>query len=283
MTQDRDLYCSAAGEVDKTVVGVLGHRRIAPASRPICRRCDLPDTDSICSHLVHPSVTALKPVGPAWERFVWEALCERDRAEIAEPGGCRAGGHGCWERIIAAVEASATPVHSALSLPEQFDFLDAVWRGAFKRSLLQLRVAGHVAGLALGCASREEFSARLSDLADVLTSLHVPADLLPMGKAGVRGPLKRVELALEAAGLDTEAMDRATTAIGILQDLVRLRVGLQHGDAARELPDLLARLQIPYPPTDWETTWNRVRARANDSLALLRNEVRHVPDLVVQS
>jgi hypothetical protein len=79
--QGRDLFCSAASPGDKTIVATEGHRRLAPTSRAICSRCGLPDTDAICSHLVHPRITALRPVAVAWERFVEEALCERARPE----------------------------------------------------------------------------------------------------------------------------------------------------------------------------------------------------------
>lgn len=271
----RDLLCSAAGPKDDTVIGTRGHRRVAPTSRPICARCDLPDTDAMCSNLLHPAITGSR-TKTSWDRMVIGALCDKARPEIAQPVGCRAGGHECWERVIEPVEAPTQPTTSPLSLPEQLDFLDAVWRAAFGQPLLHLGPAAHVAGLTLGCATREEFRARLSDVADVLDSLRVPNDLLPPDQSGARGALKRVELALTATSLDRDEKDRVTEAVAKLRSVVRIRVGLQHGDAAKDLPEHFGKLQIPYPPTDWEVAWNQVLARTVDSLVGLRDEVRRL-------
>jgi hypothetical protein len=161
-------------------------------------------------------------------------------------------------------------------LPEQLDFLDAVWRAVFNQRLLQLESTAHVAGLALGCSSREEFTARLSDLADVLNSLHVPNDLLGSDRR-VRGALTRVERALEATVLDQDGKDRATAAIASLRSVVRIRAGLQHADVAHELHEHFDKLKIAYPSTDWGTTWQQVRARTIDALVQVRDEVRRLP------
>lgn len=277
VVEDRDLYCSAAAEADSSVVGLLGLRRLAPTTRPICRECNLPTTEVICSHLLHPSVTVLNPIGSPRTRFVNAALCDKGRSEVdQDPGACRANGHACWERIVGAAEVASEPVVSPLALPEQLDFLDAVWQVAFRRPLLQLGGATHVAGLALGCRTREEFTARLTNLAGALDSLDVPPDLLPLDE-GKRGALNRVEtFALQQAGGDSEAQERIEASVTVLRNLVRIRVGLQHGDAAKRLPHHFSQLQLPYPPTDWATTWNQVQARAVDALARLRDDVRRM-------
>lgn len=114
----------------------------------------------------------------------------------------------------------------------------------------------------------------MSDVADVLESLRVPNDLLSPDQSGARGALKRVELALTATRLDQNGKDRVREAVAKLRSVVRIRVGLQHGDAAKDLPEHFGKLQIPYPPTDWEVAWNQVLARTVDSLVALRDEVR---------
>jgi hypothetical protein len=273
----RDLLCRAADRGDETAVGAIDLSPVAPTSRPVCAGCGLPPSEVLCSDLHHPNVKGYR-TKTSWDRLVVGALCDKVRPEIAQPRGCRAGGHDCWERIVELVEAPTEPTMSPLSLPEQLGFLDTVWRVAFKRPLLQLGPAAHVAGLALGCASREEFTARLSDLADVLDSLHVSADLLPSDQAAARGALIRVGLALGESDLDQDGKDRVAAAVTTLRSVVRIRVGLQHGDAAKELPEHFGKLQISYPPTDWETGWNQVRARTVDSLVQLRDEIRRLAD-----
>jgi hypothetical protein len=42
----RELLCSAASTDDRTIVGTVGLRRLAPTSRPLCMDCDLPETDT---------------------------------------------------------------------------------------------------------------------------------------------------------------------------------------------------------------------------------------------
>lgn len=275
LRQGRDLLCSAASLRDETVTATEGHRRLAPTSRPICSRCNLPDTDVICASLAHPAITGAR-TKDSWSRQVVVALCDKGQPEIAQPAGCRPGGHACWERIVEPVEAATEPLLSPLSLPEQLDFLDAVWRVAFQQPLLKLESTAHAAGLALGCSSRDELTARLSDLADVLNGLRVPNELLGSGGAGVRGSLTRIERALEATRLDQDGKDRVATAMASLRSVVRIRVGLQHADATHELHEHFDKLKIAYPSTDWRRTWHQVRARTIDALVLVRNEVRRL-------
>lgn len=278
--QRRDLFCTAAARNDgMAMTEFAGYHRVAPTSRRICKGCDLPDTDDICSHLVHPSVATVGAVGPPIERFVASALCDRGRYEIEQGGHveCHAGGHSCWERLVEPVEAPAQPVLSPLSLLEQIDFLDSTWRHLFGEPLLNVATTAHVGGLALGCRNKEEFTARLTDLAAVLDSLRVPGRLLPPGEeAPRRGALKKVEAALRHASDDPEAEARISGAVSTLRLLVDVRAGYQHSDAKKRLPGNFATLGIPYPPTDWEKTWNQIRARGVDALAALRDEIRQV-------
>src|SRR5713226_2049336 len=46
--QGPDLFCTAASRNDETAVGSIGLRSVAPTSRPVCKACNLPDTDYIC-------------------------------------------------------------------------------------------------------------------------------------------------------------------------------------------------------------------------------------------
>ena len=54
--QGRDLLCSVASASDPTRREQTGLQTVAPTSRALCRTCKLPDTDYICSHLMHPEV-----------------------------------------------------------------------------------------------------------------------------------------------------------------------------------------------------------------------------------
>jgi hypothetical protein len=54
--EGRDLFCSAADRHDQTAVGSIGLTSLAPTSRPVCARCELPSSEVICSELHHPTV-----------------------------------------------------------------------------------------------------------------------------------------------------------------------------------------------------------------------------------
>lgn len=275
----RELFCSAASRSDSTVTRELGRRRVAPTSRQICFECDLPNTDVVCSHLVHPSVSSLGPIGSSWSRFVELALCDRGRPEIEGANAhqqCRAGGHGCWERTVETVEAAVQPVLSPLSVLEQIDFLATAWRLLFGQRLLELETTAHVGGLALGCSNKEEFKARLSDLSALLERLRVPRQLLPTDVDAPRGALKQMEAVLRHVADDPAAEARISQAVMTLRALVDVRNGYQHSDAQKRLPRNFTTLAIPYPPTDWDRTWSQMRAQAVDALAALRHEVQRI-------
>ena len=93
--EGRELFCSAAAPNDELALPVLvGHRRISPTSRAVCRACDLPDTDYLCSHFVHPQVSGWITTGPSMGRMVSNYLCDLGRPEInQDPHRCVAGGH----------------------------------------------------------------------------------------------------------------------------------------------------------------------------------------------
>ena len=76
-----NLYCTAASINDETVVGTANLHRLAPTTKPVCFRCNLPDTDYICSHLVHPAIWGHKSMSHSAipPRGIQEAACEQGR------------------------------------------------------------------------------------------------------------------------------------------------------------------------------------------------------------
>jgi hypothetical protein len=106
----RELFCSAASPGDETAAGRAGLKTLAPTSRPMCKQCNLPDTDYICSYLTHPQVTGPRTIGDQ-SRYLTGALCEIGRTEIRnDPSRCRANGHTCWARIVSESSESAPVV-----------------------------------------------------------------------------------------------------------------------------------------------------------------------------
>ncbi len=96
VARGRELFCSAAAPTDATISPQLG---IAPASRPVCKACDLPDDQYRCAQLTHPSVIGISAMSPTGRR-VTSASCEVGSQNIKTPSRCHAGGHDCWEYIV---------------------------------------------------------------------------------------------------------------------------------------------------------------------------------------
>jgi hypothetical protein len=177
----RDLMCTAASSTDQTASQTWNGRLVAPTSRAICRECALPESDVLCSNLLHPAVTGNLRVSGSTVRRVLSVVCDLGRSEAAsDVSRCQAGGHACWQRHVIAEPAAAAPI-SPLGLPEQLDVLDAYWRLSFGKRfrLLDLTTATGTASLALPCDSRAEFESRLSALADIIDKLRVDEALLP--------------------------------------------------------------------------------------------------------
>lgn len=281
----RDLMCTASSPDDQTASQTWNGRPVAATSRAICRECALPDSDVLCSNLLHPTVKGNLMASGFTRRRVLSVICDLGRDEaVADVSECRAGGHACWERHVLAEPAAVEPV-SPLGLPEQFDVLDAYWRLFFgkKHRLLDLTTATGAASLALACGSRAEFESRLSALADIIDKLRVDDALLPPmadeDKADkIKGSLDALQIALHHK-LPAQHHASTDTAVQRLRRVRQARNILQHG-IARDggLTSKLREIGIHDAPPNWEGAWNAIRAQTADALSAIRNELRSALD-----
>ncbi|MEU7916440.1 hypothetical protein [Microbispora bryophytorum] len=278
----RDLYCTAASDKDETASSSIGGRRAAPTSKPLCRSCALPNTDFICSHLMHARVAGMRAYAGVISRSVAGALCDQGRDEVREVDKCRAGGHGCWQRVIEVEPPAITPV-SPLELAEAFDVLDAVWRLAFdkKKPLLSLSTVATPAALSLGCTTRAEFETRLSDLADLIDRIRVGDTLLRprsdeemnKDKDQLRASLNRMVDCLHHH-LPAAQHPAVDAAIKTLRTIRGARNAQQHGiTEGGGLTAKLRELGIHDAPPNWAGAWDVVRARTVEALTALRHEL----------
>jgi hypothetical protein len=276
--EGRELFCSAAAPNDELALPVLvGHRRISPTSRAVCRGCDLPDTDYLCSHFVHPQVSGWMTTGPSMGRMLSNYLCDLGRPEInQDPHRCVAGGHECWVRTPQRISAEVLHPVPPAALAEAADFLDLAWRLVFGRPLLRLRSATDIAGLALAAETREDFEARVSDVGDLLKNFDIPDEILPSDITfPAEQTLKRLAAALKLrlSGDEHERMERA---VRILTAVARVRAGTQHSDASQGLPVAFERLDLRFPPDSWHEAWDQVRSKVTATLSDLALLVRRL-------
>lgn len=265
----RDLFCSAASTNDAAVVGTNGLRRLAPTSRPMCRQCNMPDTDYVCSHLTHPRV--MQGLS-SHERQLVAAYCEIGRNEVrTNPSLCHAGGHRCWTRIVEPPPARlpATP-YAPRDLPVALDFLDAVWKQAFGHTLLRLRSVERTTALSLPCATAEELKSRLGDLNELFKLMEVPDELLqqPIDR---QQTFNRISACLATKVQDAVERENITNAMGDL-GAINLRNKLTHGGS--EVKEALNRLDVEYPIQDHGHPWDQIRSKAAAALTTIRSALQ---------
>jgi len=269
----RDLLCSAAAPNDATQVGVVGRRVIAPTSTVACLACELPDTDYLCSHLLHPQVMGVRTMGgPFPARTLGQCACDLGRQEVREPHKCHANGHDCWTWIVEPeLETATIPAEGMLG--EAFDFLNAVWELHFRHSLLRLRSVTAAGRLSQPCRSRSEFDSAMSALDDTLKLLEVGDELLPSEQRGIpkTSTFKRLQACLEP-GLDEADTARLLDAVGLLMATNDIRVAAQHGGTKRSLPEAFERLGLRFTAS-WPETWGGVQAKVIEALGVLRSIV----------
>ena len=75
----RDLMCMATSPRDQTASQTWNGRLIAPTSRAICRECALPESDVLCSNLLHPTVTGDLRADGLTRRRVLSVVCDLGR------------------------------------------------------------------------------------------------------------------------------------------------------------------------------------------------------------
>lgn len=272
----RDLFCTIPADNDSTAGVLTGGSSVAPTSRSICNQCDLPDTDYICSHLLHPATVGLQTMG-GYSRHVGQVLCDLGREEAGDHASCHIGGHQCAQRLLEFESVSTAPQLSALGVPEAFDVLDAHWRLAFgkTRRLVTLSTVTGPSTLSLGCSNRTEFESRLSAIADVIDRLTVDDDLLPASLSDQQrvGSLNRLEATLKDK-LPAQQMSPIGQAIMTLRRVRRVRNAAQHGMAEGGLTESLVVLGITTAPPDWATAWDAIRSLTVDALTVIWQELR---------
>jgi hypothetical protein len=157
---------------------------------------------------------------------------------------------------------------SPFTLPASIDFLDTVWQNRFHKPLVVPPGVERSARLAFTATTIEEADSRLSALAELLKNLAVPST------PGVDGhPLERMKAFL-LGRLPSEANERVTNAIDILDAARKMRVGGQHHGASPVTIAACARLNIAYPVSDWSEAWSRIQAKAAAAVDAIRDEIQ---------
>jgi len=287
--QERDsgnLFCTAASSTDDTALPIVmdNGRRVAPTSRPLCAACELPDTDFICSHFLHPQVRGTKVMGgPSHvvSRNLWDGLCDLNRPEFANKGDCHAGGNPCWERIVEVETAPAVEAVPPQAVEQALDDLDVRWRLAFaNRHVVRLPGAAAVSVLALPCGNRDEFERRLSSLADIMKRLDIPDHMFTEGTElpEVAHTHARLDLLFEQKLTDPQELAQLKDSVSTLRSINQLRVGGQHGGEAQQRRARAAdALSVPLDGR-WGEAWERVRALAAHAIRDIGIAAQRVAD-----
>jgi len=255
----RDLFCAATST-------------LATVSLPICNACQLPDDAALCSHLLSPRLS-IQRIGHGSSLTGPNALCNRGEDEVSSVSGCTAGGHHCWQRLVRVDAVPPKTIVSTLSLAEALDFLNATWRIAFPKAaqLLHLKVATTVAVVSQPCVTRSDFVSCCSALDDIVKLFKIDDQLLDpsdIGTPEMAGSLKRLSATLRRHIPSSDATN-GERGIETLWRINRIRVGLQHSDASKDLVKHLATLGIS-SLADSAAAWRILTAHAVEALGDIR-------------
>jgi hypothetical protein len=160
---------------------------------------------------------------------------------------------------------SGAPVEPS-ALPRALDHLDAVWRLRTRQRLFKHPGFARTASLAQAAGNADEFEARCSALSDVFSMLTVPE----VDK--VHGSLNFLKADLKQRITDLGSLERATNAVGVLQQVVKLRRGQAHSGAAQDSLQAAARLGLRLAG-DWADSWDRVRHVTIEAIYALIEEL----------
>lgn len=264
-------FCVVADAGHPYAIG-RGERRLTPTSGPQCMACQLPDTYSTCSHLVHPTV---EPVPDnTGVRKVSRADCDRGRKEIASPSECRSGKNACWERLVNVEPRTAAAIVPPRALAESLDQLDTTWRLAYGEPVLRVRSAATIAKLLEPCPTKAEFESHLSAVGDTLKALVIPDKLLPPQPKPLPGDATFDRLQASLLARPNIDQNRVMAAIGRLRAIVRIRNSQQHYGTKQNPVEAAAALGISYPPVSWQSAWDQLRSQAVEALWDLSDELR---------
>lgn len=185
-------------------------------------------------------------------------------------------------RVLISIGADQPPVAAStvdtpLALVDEIGYLDAVWQARTKEGALfgAARVAS-CAGLALACATSEEFDARMNALYDVLNRMEVTLSSEDEeALKGRPGSLQRLRARLNR-DLPEEEHARTNASIRLLQDAVRIRASL-HTGAQGELAGRYRALGLTYPPASYGAAWDHIRGRTSWAIRSIRQSVETLP------
>jgi hypothetical protein len=223
---------------------------------------------------MHPAIKGSQTV-TGYKRLLAERFCDLNRPEIEkEPSRCRVGGHSCWERLVDTSPETPSVSYSPIELPAALDFLNLTWRVAFPgHRLLAMKSVESIAGLVLPCSTREEFSARLSEIADVFNLMNIDDALLPSGTTLVKSrTFDRLVAALNHSLPNHDATE-VVSAVKVLRAINRVRVGHQHAGAAPEVAGALDQLGIAFPIQNYAKAWDEIRVKATGAVHRLRKAI----------
>jgi hypothetical protein len=242
----------------------------------------LPEDHSLLTPPLSAAVAGLvqtEPYAVTGLRLIEHPSGSEWTAQIGSKTAQYANGVGVLEYLDEVVRILIPPrveqprvLPSPLGLLTALDYLNVTWKLHCGRDLVQPGTMQGTARLAADIGNEDEFSGRLSTLGDLLKSLQTHS------VSGVDGyALDRLNAYLLGQLPDRDDQDSIERTLRILQNIRKVRNGLQHASAASGGLRVWQELGLTYPPTDWNETWLTVRAKATEAIMDLRDLVERLP------
>lgn len=241
--KSRGLICSAQGDKDY----LDGQTTTA-----LCQTCNLPDTDLLCSHLVHIKVSA--PADKKKRRVEW-AICDKgEQFELDRVGECLPGKKQCWEKLFIAKQVKENmPDDLPAALIDELDFCNLAFKEVYKKRLIEPKQFRSTKYLITDCPDHSEFMLKVAALADLVGQFSTNEVLSKKHEEKAQGTVSALDRLM---ALDYKMA--GSSAIRRLRFIIDLRNSFPIHTTSKDLISACRGLGFDYPPTSWTEAWQKV-------------------------
>jgi hypothetical protein len=205
------------------------------------------------------------------KRVAVRALCNIGN----DPGNgklCRPGGYECWERHVDVGTALPDPPADVARLAaDEIDYFELVYRDRYGSKVWTIPQARSVSELFGDCESADDFSRRLTALADLLDKLD-PYDQLPEDEQKTDD--KRVRSLTALRRLMARDYPEAVPAVDRLRRIPDARVQFPTHSRSEKLLVAFRELGVSYPASDWRLAWLQLLTAFWSSLQTIRSAIQ---------
>ncbi|MFH1230053.1 MAG: hypothetical protein V1709_01010 [Planctomycetota bacterium] len=245
-----------------------------------CESCSLPDTNLICSHLVHPASRTHREGYQITKRVIFEAYCNNKQpVDESTLDAIDAWSYqcvpdlrpDCWEQIYELPLPDINiPVDLSSRVVDEIDFLNLLFDKKFNGQFIDISQARSIRDIGNDCKTEEEFVHKVQVIGHLINDIKI-RDILPAEKGSDKSGNKLLSIAVLKVFLDGNYQGAPAIIVTNLEHIRTIRDDYPaHTKTRRDVTVSLDALQINYPIQNWQDAWQKVLYAFWDSLNKLR-------------